>query len=209
MRPKVLGIIPVIRRSIYHQSDPFVDLAGKPLLWYTLKEISNVKNLDRIAVSSEDDEVLEYASTFPNIITLKRPDELAKFTSKEEDITIQVLDTLKKISNYEPEAVCNLYITTPLRRAHHIDKAVDTMAIFDVDSVISVQEELSYCYFHGKYGLSPINGQRRNLRVERDSIYKENGAICLSKINIIRERRLHGLKSRPYSYASRGKYKSE
>lgn len=190
--PKVLGIIPVVRRSIYSQSEPFVKLAGRPLIWYTLKEVQNSKTLDQIVLSSEDDEVLEYGNQFPNIVTLKRPNKLADYTSRAEDVVNHVLYSLKKSSGYEPDAVCVLYITTPLRKAYHIDKAVNTLSIFDVDSVISIQEELSYCYFHRKFGLTPISKSARNLRVERDAIYKENGAIYLSKVNVIKEGRLLG-----------------
>lgn len=190
--PKVLGIIPVVRRSIYPQSEPFVELAGKPLIWYTLNEVQNTKTLDRVVLTSESSEVLEYASQFPNIINERRSDKLAKSTSRTEETILSVLNSLKKSLNYEPDAVCILYITAPLRRAHHIDKAVDTLTIFDIDSVISIQEELSLCYFHRKLGLYPISKSTRDLRVERDAVYKENGAIYLSRVNVIKEGHLVG-----------------
>lgn len=192
--PKTLGIIPVIGKSIYPQSDPFVELADKPLVWYTINEALNANSLDSIVLSSEDDEVLDYAGQFQGIQPLKRPQELAKFTSIEQDIVINVLDSLKETSGYEPDAVCLLYITTPLRKSHHIDKAVDTMTVFNTDSVLSIQEELAFCYHHLDFGLSPINKAKRNIRVERHAIYKENGAIYLSKIDVIRSGRLLGKK---------------
>ncbi len=190
--PKVLGIIPVVRRSIYPQNDPFMKLAGKPLIWYTLKEAQQAKVLDRIVLSSEDDEVLEYGRKFPNIEILKRPYQLAGAISRIEKTLNYVLDNLKKSSGYEPDAVCILYITTPLRSARHIDKAIDTFTIFDVDSVISIQEELSYYYFHRRSGLTPISKSSRDLRIERDAIYRENGAIFLTRTSVIKEGKLLG-----------------
>jgi CMP-N-acetylneuraminic acid synthetase len=174
------------------QSEPFTKLGGNPLIWYTLKEVQEAETLDRIVLTSEDDEVLEYASQFPGITPLKRPVELAKSTSRVLDTVIYVLDILKQSSSYEPDAVCILYITTPLRRAYHIDKAVDTMTIFDVDSVISIQEELSNCYVHRENGLTPVNTSSCNLRIEREAIYKENGSIYLSKKNVIKNEELVG-----------------
>jgi len=191
---KVLGIIPVVKKPIYPQSAPFIKLAGKPLLWYTLNEVQKAKALDRVVITSEDDDILEYARQFKDVITLKRPIEMAKSISKIEDTALYVLEYMKKEVAYEPDAVCILYITTPLRKYYHIDKAVDTMTIFNIDSVISVQEELSYCYFHRKYGLEPINNSKRDLRIEREAIYKENGAIYISRTNVIREGRLLGKK---------------
>ncbi len=190
--PKILGIIPVVSRSIYPQCGPFVELAGRPLIWYTLNELKYIKNLDRVVLFSDDEKVLEYAGRFSDLLAMKRPIELAKTTTRIQDIVCQLLDTLKSTSNYEPEAVCILYITTPLRRARHIDKAVDTFTIFDVDSVISIQEELSYCYFHRNYGLTPISKSSRQLRIERDAIYKENGAVFIGRADDIRKGHLLG-----------------
>ncbi len=188
----VLGIIPVVRKSIYPKCDPFIELAGKPLIWHSLSEASKSKNLDRIVLSSDDDETLEYASQFPKIVPLKRPGKLARYSATEVDIIQSVLSDLEQSFNYKPDAICMLYSTTPLRRAHHIDKAVDTMTIFDVESVVSIQEELALCYFHRKHGLTPINNNKRNMRIERNGIYKENGAVYLSRLEVVKSGRFLG-----------------
>jgi len=190
--PKVLGIIPAVGNSIYYQGDPFLKLAGNPLIWYTLKEAQKSKLLDRIILSSESDAVLEYGSKFQDIEVVKRNENLAKPNIKMQDLILNLLYLLEKEENYVPDAVCTLYITTPLRKHYHVDKAIDTMAIFDVDSVISVQEELAHCYYHGKNGLNAIASSRRSVRVERESIYKENSAIFLSKVDVIKQGRLIG-----------------
>jgi len=192
--PKVLGFIPVTRRSVYAQNDPFVKLAGKPLIWYTLNELKSVSSLDRIIISSEDDEVLEYAKGFLGMEVIKRSTEFLRSTLKMKDLIRYVLNQLESTSGYKPDAVCTLYINTPLRQSYHIDKAVDTMVIFDVDSVISVQEELFHCYHHKRYGLEPINIMDGGVRIERRSIYKENSAIYLNKINVIQSGHFLGKK---------------
>ena len=53
-----------------------------------------------------------------------------------------------------------LFINVPLRRATHIEEAINTMAIFDVDSVVSVCEEMAICYTHAQNGLAPIWSKR-------------------------------------------------
>jgi len=190
--PKVLGLVPAVRRSVYPQNDPFIKVDGRPLIWYTLAQVEEAKSLDKVVLSSEDEDVLAYASKFPSIIPMKRDPELAKAGTKMEDVAIDVLDTLRDHWGYEPDAVCTLYINTPLRKATHIDWAVNTMKIFDVDTVISVQEELAHCYHHRRFGLTPIRTTAQGLRLERDAIYKENGAIYLSKVSVLREGRLIG-----------------
>jgi CMP-N-acetylneuraminic acid synthetase len=44
---------------------------------------------------------------------------------------------------------------------------------------VSVTEDLSFHYVHGAQGLMPLRPQRR-LRLERDALYEENGALYLS-----------------------------
>lgn len=191
---KVLGFIPATSNSVYAQNGPFVQLDGKPLLWYTLNSLSSLDCLDRIVLSSEDDKVLDYARTFPNVSLHKRNISMANSTLKMQDLVLSVLDDLERTDNYRPDAVCSLYINTPLRKNHHIQKAIDTMTIFDVDSVISVQEELSHCYHHRKFGLEPINNNDGGMKIERKSIYRENGAIYLSKTEVIKNGRFLGKK---------------
>ena len=192
--PKVLGLIPATRSSVYTQNDPFVKLAGKPLIWHTLNELKSVNSLDRVVISSEDDEVLDYAKDFSCVELFKRSTELLHSALKMKDLARYVLEQLEISSGYKPDAVCTLYINTPLRRAHHIDKAVDTMVIFNVDSVISVREELAHCYHHRRYGLEPIDIAEDGMRIERKSIYQENSAIFLSKIDVIKSGRFLGKK---------------
>ncbi len=189
--PKILGLIPVTSHSVYQFGEPFQEIAGKPLLWYTLNEATQSKLLDRIVLASDDAKVRDYAMQFEKIIPLKRPDSLSSSTTKMYEIVNFVLAHLKEKEDYEPEAVCTLYINTPLRTANHIDKAIDTMVVFDVDSVISIEEELAYCYHHRKFGLEPIE-KSREIRTERKAVYKENSAIYMSKTDIFRDNKLIG-----------------
>jgi len=190
--PIVLGLVPAIRHSVYPQNDPFIKLHGKPLIWYTLSQIEEAQSLDKVVLSSEDEDVLAYASKFPSIIPMKRTPNLAKAEAKMEDVAMEVLNNLREHWGYEPEAVCTLYINTPLRKAKHIDWAINTMKIFDVETVVSVQEELAHCYHHRKFGLKPIKSTAPGLRLERDAIYKENGAIYLSKLSVLKKKRMIG-----------------
>ena len=193
--PRVLGIIPAAGNSIYPQCQPFVRLGADTLLSYTLEEAIKSECLDKIVLSSEDDKVIEYAAQYQRIQTLKRSSQQNKGLGtilRMETLIREILDELKQKEDYVPDAVCTLYINTPFRRCHHIDKAIHTMTIFNFDSVISVQEELAPCYIHRKQGLKPLCETNRHVRAERDAIYKENGAIYLSRVDVIRQNRLIG-----------------
>jgi CMP-N-acetylneuraminic acid synthetase len=180
----VLGLIPVAFRSPYPNADPFQDLGGKPLIAHTIDQALEAKSLNTIAVSTRRPDVLEFLQDYPEIIALERPENLMPSGTGTERAAAHALSSLKESTGEAFDAVCSLYISTPFREAHHIDWAIDTMEIFDVDTVLSVQEELAPCYKHDETGIHPIN-KIDGVRVERDAIFKENGAIFLSKAHVI------------------------
>lgn len=180
IKTKILGIIPITTVSAYRQNRPFVTLNDKCLMWYTLLEASQAKSLDKIVVSTDDDEVMKYTQeNFPNIYVYKRQSNKNYLVSADQQIVTDILEYFEDQHNYKPEAVCILYISTPLRKAKHIDHAADALTIFKTDSVVSVQEELAPLYRHEKYGLRSINFRETGPRLERDAVYKSNGAVFL------------------------------
>lgn len=179
--PKILAVIPAIRQSNVFHEIALKKVAGKPLIWYTLASALATNLLDRVVVTSDDLSILQYASQLGNVETILRAADMSRPHTRIEPIVLHVLDEMVKKDAYRPDAVMLLFINAPLRRKMHIEKAVDTMAIYGVDSVVSVTEELAYCYHHERNGLVPIQ-QKRSLRLERKAIYKENGAIFLSRV---------------------------
>lgn len=183
--PKVLAIIPVRDDSTATQPPLALRLlAGKPVLDYTVDAALESGIMDRIVVTSDSQAVLEYAGRFQGVEAVPRSTELAKPNSPIEPTVFLVLRELEERDGYVPDAVMLLLITSPLREARHIQKAIDTLQIFKCDSVVSVREDNSYFYQHGKYGLEPIVKERK-LRLEREVLYADNGAVVLSWTNAI------------------------
>lgn len=178
--PKVVGIIPVAKRAIGFPDSAFAAAGGKPLLWHALSQALASKTLDKVVVVSNDHEALAYAHRFKGVLALERPDRLAGSNARIVDTVRYTLDELKR-RRYKPDAAMLLYTNSPLRRAAHIDMAVDAMALYGTSAVISVVEETAVCYQHGKDGLHPVQPSR-SLQIEKRAIYKENGAILLAKL---------------------------
>lgn len=184
--PKVLAIIPVRKDSGVLSDSALKDIAGKPLIHYTVSEALNTKLLDKIVVTSNDEKILDFAGRFDGLTRVRRPADLCRPNSRIEPTVKYVLSVLKKEHNYSPYAVMLLYAHTPLRKAFHIEQAIDTLLIFDVESVVSVCEDINFYYRHTKEGLAPLV-KKRLLRLERDALYRENGAIYLSKTSVIKK----------------------
>lgn len=182
--PKVLAIIPAIQKSNVFAEIALKEIGGKPLIRYTLDAALATPMIDQVVVTSDNRQILEYAAKIGNIETILRSPDISKPHTRIEPIVLHVLNEMETRNGYSPDAVMLLFINAPLRRKMHIEKAIDTMAIYGVDSIVSVTEELAYCYHHERNGLVPIQN-KRSLRLERKAIYKENGAIFLSRIEKI------------------------
>ena len=61
---KVLALVPVVVDAGSDLGNPFTRLKGKPLLEQTLEQIQEACSVDRVVVSSSDEEVLAYAAAF-------------------------------------------------------------------------------------------------------------------------------------------------
>ena len=53
-------------------------LAGKPLIAWTIEEAKKSKYIDRLILSSEDEEIIEVAKKYGCEVPFKRPIELAQ-----------------------------------------------------------------------------------------------------------------------------------
>lgn len=196
IKGKIYGFIPVIMSSIYHQNRPFVELDGKPLIWYTLKELDETNYFDNVILSTDNQEVVDYVEeNFPKVKALLR---MKVNIELESDFPVIILDSLARIGVYDfsdTDSVCIMPVSTPLRKAKHVEHAIDAMEVFKVDTVLSIQEDFSPFYHHDKNGLKPINSiNEGEPRLERDAIYKGNGSIILTKMENIKNGYLHGKK---------------
>jgi CMP-N-acetylneuraminic acid synthetase len=183
---RVLAVIPAMARLRDGQKLPLSLLGGRPLLAYTVEEALKAKLLDRVVVSTEDPEVAEVARRLGADVPFLRPRELARSSVSVEEVVRHVLSRLEEGEGYSPELVAILHILSPFLRAAHITEAIDTLLLYQTDSVLSVCQDLTFHWRRGREGLEPVGYQKRLLREEKETIYKENGAVYVVKASSIR-----------------------
>lgn len=136
---KILGVIPARGASKSVPRKNIKLLAGKPLIAYTIIEAANSKYLDRIVVSTEDQEIAHVATSYGAEIPFLRPAELALDETTDLPVFQHCLAWLKEQEDYVPELVVHLRPTAPLRAAAHIDEAIKLLLeSSEADSVRSV-----------------------------------------------------------------------
>lgn len=119
---KTIAIIPARGGSKGIPGKNIIDINGFPLIYYTLKRAFESTIIDVVIVSSDDDKILEVSKKFyPDVITIKRPNELSLDTSKSIETIIHGLDLLSQKHNIK--WVVMLEPTSPLRKVGMIDDA--------------------------------------------------------------------------------------
>jgi CMP-N-acetylneuraminic acid synthetase len=136
---KVVAVIPARAGSKGIPNKNLVDLGGKPLIAWSIEAAIQSKYIDKIIVTSDGEQILSAANAYPEVDTLKRPDELAQ----DHTPTAPVITHALKECNITAEKYDHLILlqpTSPLRNSGHIDEAIAKMMSSDATALISVAE---------------------------------------------------------------------
>ena len=192
VRPRVLGLIPA--KNTY-QGLPNVALSpvgGKPLLDHTLEAAFGSERLDAVWVTTDCEEVMEHCAK-QGVKAMMRPAALSRVDRRLSEVVYDAVERLEGEEDYHPDIVVVLSAHSPLRKAEDIIKALDSLVLYDADSVISVYEDHEVHFTHSEHGLQPINpAMMTRLRLEREGLYVFNGAISAVWRDVISNENYHG-----------------
>jgi len=192
-KPKILAIIPARGGSKGVPDKNIKQISGKPLLAYTIEAAKRSKYIDRLVISTEDKKIADVAKEF-RVQVIDRPKELAQDETPTNPVLTQVVNFLEKKENYFPDLVITLSPTCPLRKVKHIDESIEKFISEDYDSLIGVIYLMKHFYEIDQNNyLIPQTKERKN-RQERKPVILENGAIYISKIDLIKKEKILGEK---------------
>ena len=179
--PCVLGLIPAGNNG-YCDNLALRELWGKPSIAYTIEEALRAPALNRVILAIEDERLAPVAGRY-GVEYILCPSRLAR-----QEIQHQVIYVLEHLANegFFADVVAILYPNSPFRKADHIAEAINTVMLFPVDSVVSVCEDNKLHYQHGPWGLVPLF-EKNSLRLEKEALYEDNGAIYVSRAKAITE----------------------
>jgi CMP-N-acetylneuraminic acid synthetase len=186
---KTVGIIPAREKFDVVDLLPLEQFAGKPLLAYSVEEAMKAKWLNNVIVCTESSQIAGIAEDLGAEVMI-RPRSMADTSIPLIDTVNFVISSLEK-KNDHFDAVALLPVNCPFRTSSNIDEAVNTLLIYDAESVISVFENLNTLYQHGKHGLEAV-AEGGFLKRDRDILYEENEAISLSKTEFIKNGKFFG-----------------
>lgn len=127
---KILAIIPARGGSKGVPRKNIRQLVGKPLIAWTIEAALVAPGLDRVVVSTEDEEIAAISREYGAEVPFMRPPDLAEDDTTTLAVLQDVIARMDAEEGYCPDAVMTLQTTSPLRTARHID---DAISLFEAD----------------------------------------------------------------------------
>lgn len=122
---KILALIPARGGSKGIKGKNVIQLAGKPLIAYTIEAALKSRYIDSTVVTTDSREIAETAEKYGGRVPFIRPEELARDNSKTIDAVLHAVRELEK-GKESYDTLILLQPTQPLRRTEDIDQALNT-----------------------------------------------------------------------------------
>ncbi|MGE7769402.1 cytidylyltransferase domain-containing protein [Viridibacillus arvi] len=182
MKPRILAIIPARGGSKGVQRKNVRDLAGKPLIAWTIEEAKKSKYITNLILSSEDPEIIEVAKSYGCDVPFIRPTELAQDDSTSIET---VLHAISQCPQYD--YVVLLQPTSPFRTVEDIDGCVEQVLQNNSDFCISLTEPAKspyWMYTLDNKVMRPLIDQKEMVLRRQDlpKVYALNGAVYVAKV---------------------------
>ena len=123
-------------------------LAGKPLIGYSIEEAKASGIFEAIAVSSDSEYILDIAKKYGVDYLVKRPDELATDQAAKLPVIRHCAVEVEKQSGITFDVIVDLDATSPLRSVEDIKKAVALLEESGVGNIITATPSRRSPYFN-------------------------------------------------------------
>ena len=193
---KFFAIVPIRGSELDSRSKPFLKLANKNLVDYSVEELLNTKNISKIIITSPSEKVINYINKkYKNdkVCCIKRTTSASRINVP---LTQTVLDCIKSIEDIHLyDSFMLITIETPFKRSELLDSAINIKKIFDVDTVIGLRPNDQILYNHNGKGMVPLNNPESKLKLERKQNYaKVPGMLLRDLIDFKNDNKLTGSK---------------
>lgn len=155
------------------------NFCSKPLIFWSIKIALESRFIDRVIVSTEDEEIANIAKSFSAEVPFLRPSELARDNTPGIDPVIHALNLIPEIDD-----LLLLQPTSPIRNQSDIEGIFRIRDEFNSDSSVSITlASKPHCLHHelnSKNKLIPISSSKIKIRQDFANEYVLNGSMYLS-----------------------------
>lgn len=124
------------------------DVAGKPLIAYSILQAKTSKMFDYIAVSSDAEEILEISSYWGADVIIRRPPELAADHAAKLPTIQHCVRQAELLTGHVFQVIVDLDATSPLRNVQDIKAAIWMLEAHQAPNVITAMPSRRSPYFN-------------------------------------------------------------
>ena len=182
---QVLGVVPARGGSKGVPGKHLRQIAGRPLLAFTADAVRTSRRLSRVVVSTDDEAIAAAGRDLGLEVPFLRPAGLATDETPMQPVLQHAVAEMTA-RGWPSEVVVLLQPTSPLRRAEHIDDAVDLLESSGADSVVTVVEvphqfcPVSVMRLEGKRLVPFTEGPLLLRRQDKPRVFARNGPAVLA-----------------------------
>jgi CMP-N,N'-diacetyllegionaminic acid synthase len=179
---KALVIIPARGGSKGVPLKNMREVQGVSLVKLAAKVASEVQCVDRIAVSTDHDEIAKSAVDGGASAPFRRPEELSGDRISDLQVLTHALSEMENQDNQKYDIIVMLQPTSPLRTAKHVVDTIEMLVKDNLDAVWTVSETESKYHplkqltlKEGKLGYYNKSGKEIIARQQLQPVYHRNG----------------------------------
>jgi CMP-N,N'-diacetyllegionaminic acid synthase len=171
-------------------------VGGKPLIFYSMQVALDSTMVDCVAVTSDDEEILDYAAAF-GVYPIRRPDILATDGAPTEPC---IRHAIGKLGLSEDDTVVLLQPTSPLRSVDMLDTMLHRLGIARTDAMFTAHEEKYYNWSNTNgWQVEGYNYMAPRLPKQQAGYnVRENGSIYITSVRNWLYYNRFGLKPHPF-----------
>lgn len=156
------------------------EIAGKPLVYWTIESAANCKGIDKVYVSTDSDKIKEVVEMYDGknkdkVEVISRSSETASDTASTESAMIEFAE------KYDFENIILVQATSPLLSSDNLQEGIEKLDKFD--SIISLVEQKRFYWknnFDGSVEPTNYDYLNRPRRQEFEGNLVENGAFYIT-----------------------------
>lgn len=185
-KEKIIAIIPARGGSKSIKRKNVLKLKGKPLVAWPIDLAKSVKKIDRVIVSTDDDEIAAIAKKYGAEVPFKRPAKLADDKTPLLAVLRHAVRYLEDKEKYNADIIMFLLPTTPFFKKSRIEQALKLFETTSCNSVLGVIKDWGRFWkmnSHGKY--QPFYPERRVNRQYYQPLLREDGALYINRYQVL------------------------
>ena len=158
-------------------------LCGRPLIAYSIEAALQAEMVNRVIVSTDDQEIAEISAKYGAEI-IRRPADISDDIASSESALLHVLNELDREEGYHPDLLVFLQCTSPLTLPADIDGTVRALLDQEAETAFAAAPFHYFLWSLNAEGEAQgINHDKRNrlMRQQRDNQFVEAGAVYVMR----------------------------